>query len=242
MKILHIAPNKMEEKLDRILRVGHSDAQVWSFPSALTVGVISADIELQIHPDQVIVWHGNDAESILLFAWCCTLPMSLYDIDAYAHRAVLVESGIIPKNRKVVAMGNLPERGIRALFYKMRPVSRWKRWMGALQWKYWLAKCPADLRVLNSHGRLMAVEADYYDNLLYFNMSETFRSVTYTLGLTMLAIEQSGNFVPDTFLIDRLTVMIANGLVEQRPWHNDKIKLSLAGTSTSYNFEIRKKQ
>ena len=122
--------------------------QVWSFPSALTVGVISADIELQIHPDQVIVWHGNDAESILLFAWCCTLPMSLYDIDAYAHRAVLVESGIITKNRKVVAMGNLPERGIRALFYKMRPVSRWKRWMGALQWKYWLAKCPADLRVL----------------------------------------------------------------------------------------------
>lgn len=241
MKILHIAPNKMAEKLDRILRVGHSDTQVWSFPSFLTIGAIS-NIEFRMHPDQVIVWHGNDAESVLLFAWCCTLPVPLYHIDAYAHRAVLLESGIISKGRTIVAMGNLPERGIRALFYKTQPVSRWKRWIGGLQWKYWHAKCPTDLRVLNSRGHLVAVKADYYDNLLYFNISETFRSVTYTIGLTMLAIEQSGNFVPDTFLMDRLNRMIEKGVVEQRPWHNDKIKLSLAGTSARYNFEIRKKQ
>jgi len=238
MNILHIAPYRLAEKLGIELITRHNQAYVWFYPSTLTVGLIPYVKPFTIY-DKMIIWHGNDAESLLLFYWCCTSHIPLFQIDVYANRHILEQRSIISADKRVVTAGNLPERGIRALFHTARKVNLLHKWWGALRWKYW-SKRPTDLRILNKRGHLVAVSADYFDELLYSNISDKFRSATYSIALTLLAIEQSGNVIPDDFLLERLEELIASGKVEKRPCQSNKVHLSLAGVRSNLNFEIRK--
>lgn len=259
MKILHITPNERTAQIIKKAANEKTEMSVLAFPVSLIYGhipyrITKESVKLMTQDelkqraildflaipfneyDRIIVWRSDDAESMLLLYYLCSLNMQLYYIDVTSACFLLHEVSKIP-------IGNMSERGIRYLMdTEIKLTSMYRRY-ASLCWWYHTQSRREGFRAHDRFGFIRNRRLDYYDNIILAFCSEKFMNVSYIIGLTIMEVGKSGNVIHDWFIFERLQIFAQEGLIETRhsPF-NAKIKFaksSLPGNAAT--LEIRKK-
>jgi hypothetical protein len=252
MKVLHITPNdRTAHIVQSALAKEQDEVLVRSFPVSLLYGhlpyrineasipsmscngreqELSAFLKLPFSDfNKVILWHSNDAESMLLLYWLCSLNIPLYYIDAASSRYLLREKCVM-HHAKIIPMGNMSDMEIRHLLnteIKMTPIYR--RY-ASLCWYYHCCFHNGELRILNHNGSIVRRSTGYYDDLILDNCPNAFMNISYTIGLTINAAGRNGNIVHEWFVYNRIRHLISSGLLTSRK-SETSAKISLPKSS-----------
>lgn len=264
MKVLHITPNdRTAHIVQSALKKAQDDVIVRSFPISLLYGhlpyrinddtipsmtcngkehELSAFMKLPFKDfDKVILWHGNDAESMLLLYWLCSLNIRLYHIDATRSRHLFrAESGM--QNAKIIPMGNMFDMGIRSLLNTEIRMTNIHRCYASLCWYYHCCFHNGNLRLLNQKGNIVHRPMDYYDSIILEKCPNDYIHISYTIGLTIVAAGREGNIVHEWFVYERIKHLINCGVIASRS-SETSARISLPKSSLpdeAFRTEIKK--
>lgn len=237
MKVLHILPN--ERTADILRRAGVPKENIFAFPVLLA----ESDRSLWEHfipnnikqYDRIIVWHGNDANSLLLLALFCTLHVPLWHIDASKHKHLLHKKKVISKKTKFINMITMSEIGIRALYGKTRKVLWWKLFWNKKRWADSL-KFPDDLIQCDSKG-LYFFGKEPIEALCLWHTDEEYQPMVSILTNIMTHLDLYNEYVSEAYIVNCLRKLTKDGALDMKPLDGAQIKL---GTMKDLNYEIKR--
>lgn len=237
MSTLHILPN--ERTADILRRAGVPKESIYAFPVLLaetdrSLWEYYAPPEIEKY-DKVIVWHGSDANSLLLLALFCSLKLPLWHIDASRHRHLLYRHKVITTRKNSnISMVTMSEMGIRLLYGKERPIRWWQILWNKRRWNYFLEHSDD---VVQQHRRgLYCFDKQFAYDFCYLNVSETFQPMTSIIVKTLMHMAEEKVFVSETFVAKCLDDLAEAGYLEKRPT-TSRAKEKL-GLLTDVNYEI----
>lgn len=236
MNTLHILPN--ERTADILRRAGVPKGNIYAFPVLLA----ESDRSLWEHfipdnikqYDRIIVWHGNDANSLLLLALFSTLKLPLWHIDACKHKRLLRKKNVIFKTTKFINMVTMSDMGIRVLFGKETKVLWWrlfwnkKRWADSLMF-------PDDLIQRDSKG-LYFFGKEPVEALCLWHTDEEYQPMATVLAKIMTHLDLYNEYVSEVYIVNCLHKLAEEGTLDMKPLNGVQIKL---GTMSDLNYEIK---
>lgn len=238
MKVLHILPN--ERTADILRRAGVPTENIYAFPALLAetdryLWEYHVPNELEKY-DKIIVWHGNDTNSLLLLALFGTLKLPLWHIDACKHKRLLRKYHII-KNRKsrIINMVTMSEMGVRLLYGKEKPVRWWQTFRHKRLWRFALEQ--SDALFLQDKRGLYRLDKSYVYDFCLLSISENFQPMTKAITGIMIDLAEIHCYVSEQLIAKCIDELVLLGAVEKRPTQN-RAKEKL-GHLTDVNYEIR---
>ncbi|MCQ2348395.1 MAG: hypothetical protein MJZ65_04315 [Paludibacteraceae bacterium] len=238
MKVLHILPN--ERTADILRRAGVPKESIYAFPVLLAETdrylweyYVPNEIEKY---DKIIVWHGNDANSLLLLALFCSLKLPLWHIDASRHKHLPCQHKVITTRKNSnINMVTMSEMGVRLLYGKEKPVRWWQVLWNKRRWNCALEH--SDDIVQQDRRGLYCLDKKYAYDFCYLSVSETFQPMTSIIVKTLMHMAEEKVFVSETFVAKCLDDLAEAGHLEKRPLTTG-VKERL-GQLTNVQYEIR---
>ena len=238
MNVLHILPN--QRTADILRRSGVSKENIYAFPvllaesdRSLWKNFIPNDIKQY---DRIIVWHGNDANSLLIYALFCMLDVPLWHIDAYQHQNHLFKHHVTGKRKTIqINMTMMTDIGARVLYGNEQKVRWWQVLWNKRQWKKALL-FPNELIQRNLKG-LCYFGKDKIEALCLSHITQDYQPMTSVLAKMMTHLELYHEYVSEGYLVQCLRKLEGEGKLEIRPTTGAKIKF---GSLTDVNYEIKR--
>jgi len=232
MHALHIAPN---ERTAVIIRKLVPQDRVFAYPILLAESDRTkwyAFLPDDLHKyAPVIVWHGNDANSLLLFYMLCSCHLPLRHIDLCTWKYTIFNH---PKS--IMNMITMSERGIRMVMGTQSEVSKWHRWINALRWKRLLLR-PQQLVLLNSKYHLCYGSCQQLNQLILNQLTPDYAPISGIILGVMNTYNRTDNYISESFLSQRIHQLAQRGKLDIRPIES-KASIQM-GQHTRTNYEVK---
>lgn len=239
MKTLHILPN--QRTADILRRAGVPQQSIFAFPVLLAETDRSQWADCIPHDiytyDKIIVWHGNDANSLLLLALLSTLHLPLWHINACKHKRMLRRKEVLKKrNAPLINIVTMSEKGIRLLYGKEKPVHWWQILRNKKRWNY-AFKFPMEL-VQHDNKGLYFFANEWIEALCLCHLDDTAQPLTIVLSKIMTYLEMNNEYFSEGFLAEYLHHLAGKGIIEMHPTAN-RAKEKF-GQLTDVNYQLRR--